>query len=250
MAQARKFLFDTAFTARPERAQKPKPQFTEADLAAARREGQQAGFQMGRESALREIERRCADALEAVAAGLARVDGEQARAAGAIRMDAARVALAAAAKLAPALIAREPLAEVEALLAECLQELPAEPRVVVRVAEELIEPLTARIDDVVRRSGFSGAVVLLGEPGLAPGDARVEWADGGAERDLAATLRAVEEAVDRYCRIQAEGLRRPLPADEPKPAAAPEPHPAPPAEAAAPEDEDDPLAEGLPALAR
>jgi hypothetical protein len=86
MAQARKFLFDTAFeSARPQREQKPKPQFTEADLAAARGEGQQAGFAMGREQAMRETARRVADALEAVAEALARIDAAQARVVGEIR---------------------------------------------------------------------------------------------------------------------------------------------------------------------
>ena len=247
MAQAKKFLFDTPFSARAEREQKPKPkpQFTEDDLSAARGEGQQAGFQMGRESAMREIERRVADALDAVAAGLAVVDQAQARAAAELRAEAARLALTIAGKLAPELVTREPLAEIEAVIVECLGQLPTEPRVVVRVAEGLLEALTGRIDDLVRRAGFSGAVVLLGEPAMALGDARVEWADGGAERDLGRTQRAVEEAVGRYCRTQAEA-RRPAAAAPAAPAPA---HAGP----SAPEptfDEDDPLAEGLPALAR
>jgi flagellar assembly protein FliH len=243
MAQAKKFLFDTTFAAKAEREQKPKPQFTDEDLAAARGEGQQAGFQMGRESALREIERRAADALEAVAAGLAGVDAAQARAVAELRAEAARLALAIAGKLAPTLVARRPLAEVEAVIAECLGQLPTEPRVVVRVAEGLVEVLSGRIDELARRVGFSGAVVLLGEPAMAPGDARVEWADGGAERDLARTLGAIEEAVGRYCRIEAEARRAPA-AETPVPTqgfVAP---------AAPALDEDDPLGEGLPALAR
>ena len=244
MAQAKKFLFDTAFAAKAEREQKPKPQFTEDDLAAARGEGQQAGFQMGREAAQREVERRVADALEAVAAGLAGIDAAQARAAAELRAEAARLALAIAGKLAPELVARQPLAEIEAVIVDCLAQLPTEPRVVVRVAEGLVEALTGRIEALTRRAGFSGAVVLLGEPAMASGDARVEWADGGAERDLARTYAAIEEAVNRYCRIQAEQREG---------SAAAAPAPAAPRAAAAPVsplDEDDPLGEGLPALAR
>jgi len=248
MTQARKFLFDTAFAAaRTEREQKPKPQFTEADLAAARGEGQQAGFEMGREQAMRDIARRAADALDAAAGSLARIDAAQSQAAEEIRIDASRLALAIAAKLAPALIARHPLAEIEAVVADCLAQLPTEPRVVVRVAEALVDALSGRIDEIVRRSGFSGAVVLLGEPAMAPGDARVEWADGGAERNLGRTLGAVEETIERYCRLHADAAPRPaeprgVPAEEASYAAA----------AFAPTlvDDDDPLGDGLPALAR
>ncbi len=245
MAQAKKFLFDTAFASKAEREQKPKPQFTEEDLAAARAEGQQAGVQLGRESALRAIERRVADALDAVAAGLAGVDAAQARAAAELREDAARLALAIAAKLAPELVSRQPLAEIEAVVVECLAQLPTEPRVVVRVAEGLVEALSGRIDELVRRVGFSGAVVLLGEPTMAPGDARVEWADGGAERDLARTRRAVEEAVERYCRTGPE--TRPAPVAE---TAEAEPAARPRTAAEPALDEDDPLGDGLPVLAR
>ena len=246
MAQAKKFLFDTAFSAKAEREQKPKPQFTDADLAAARGEGQQTGIEMGREIAMRELERRAADALDVLGAALGKVDAAQAAAAAELRADAARLALAIAAKLAPELIGRAPLTEVEAVVVECLSQLPTEPRVVVRVAEPLVEALSGRIDELVRRVGFSGAVVLLGEPAMAPGDARVEWADGGAERDFARTLRAAEAAVERYCRAQTGA-----PWAAPAAPAEPAPDVAARVPAALPAlDEDDPLGDGLPALAR
>lgn len=249
MTQARKFLFDNAFASGKAsvREQKPKPQFTDADLAAARGEGQQAGFEMGREQAMRDVARRAADAFEAVAAQLSRIDAAQAQAAAELRTEAARLALAIAAKLAPCLIARRPLAEIEAVVADCLAQLPTEPRIVVRVAESLVEPLAERIDDLVRRSGFAGAVVLLGEPALALGDARVEWADGGAERSLARTLGAVEEVVERFCRLNDEPPRRQAEGESTRPD---EPARLPAAPLSAAFDEDDPLGDGLPALAR
>ena len=47
-------------------------------------------------------------------------------------------------------------------------------------------------------SGFDGRLVVLAEPDIAPGDCRIEWADGGLKRDRAATEAAIEEAVARY----------------------------------------------------
>ena len=35
-------------------------------------------------------------------------------------------------------------------------------------------------------------------PALAPGDCRIEWADGGLTRDRAAVAAAISEAVSRY----------------------------------------------------
>jgi len=40
--------------------------------------------------------------------------------------------------------------------------------------------------------------VVIAEPGMALGDCRIEWADGGLARDRAATEVAVAEAVGRY----------------------------------------------------
>ena len=39
---------------------------------------------------------------------------------------------------------------------------------------------------------------MLAEPDIAPGDCRIEWADGGINRDRAATEAAIDEAVARY----------------------------------------------------
>jgi flagellar assembly protein FliH len=39
---------------------------------------------------------------------------------------------------------------------------------------------------------------------LAPGDCRIEWADGGLTRDSAATAAAIGEAVARYVAARRE----------------------------------------------
>ena len=47
------------------------------------------------------------------------------------------------------------------------------------------------------QSGYEGKIVLIAEEALLPGDARVEWADGGAERDSARLWRQIDEIVAR-----------------------------------------------------
>ena len=39
---------------------------------------------------------------------------------------------------------------------------------------------------------------MLAEPDIATGDCRIEWADGGVNRDRSATEAAIDEAVTRY----------------------------------------------------
>jgi flagellar assembly protein FliH len=40
--------------------------------------------------------------------------------------------------------------------------------------------------------------MVQSESGLAPGDCRIEWTEGGMVRDRAATAAAIEDAVARY----------------------------------------------------
>ena len=73
----------------------------------------------------------------------------------------------------------------------------------IRVREGDLEALKAKVDPLVSEKGFEGRVVFLGEPDLAAGDCRIEWADGGIVRDR----RAIEKQVDQAARRYFEGRR-------------------------------------------
>jgi flagellar assembly protein FliH len=74
----------------------------------------------------------------------------------------------------------------------------AAPHIVVRVNEGLYAAAREKIEDIARAHAFGGRLVALGEPDIAAGDCRIEWADGGVRRDAGATDRAIGEAVARY----------------------------------------------------
>ena len=113
-------------------------------------------------------------------------------------------------KLASALIGREPFAEIAALASGCFRELVASPHIVIRVNDALYAEAREKLDDIARAHGFEGRLVVLGEPSVAMSDCRIEWADGGINRDIAATDTAIGEAVARYVsarRGSADGTR-------------------------------------------
>lgn len=181
-----------------------KRRFSEDDLEATRLEGVAQGRDEGLAEARLELEHAATEALAAIESGITGLDARFAASLEEIRGEAAQLAFEIAAKLAPTLLRREPLSEVMELIADCLAGMPTEPRIVIRVDENLIDSLQERIDAVAHRSGFSGALVLLGEPTLQGADCRVEWADGGAERDLRALQSTIEEKVARYGRMRAD----------------------------------------------
>jgi flagellar assembly protein FliH len=201
MVKPVKFTFDTPFD-EPQAAapaeEPPPPVFTLEDVEAARAEAHAAGRAAGEADAMDRIEARVAEASGAIEAALARLLARQTGELAELRADAGEIAYAVASKLAPTLIARTPLAEVEAMVEHCLGEIAEEPRVVVRIADALVGELKERIDGLAEAAGFPGQVVLLGDPTLAPGDARVEWAHGGAERNQRTVAAAVDAAVGRY----------------------------------------------------
>jgi flagellar assembly protein FliH len=190
-----KFMFDVDFAAGSDPARRAiTPAVHEAALADARAKA----YRDGVAAAVAEAEARAAVTFERIVGGLQelarKLDAIEAR----LETEAVEVAVAVARKLAPELITREPLAEIAALARGCFAQLVNAPHVVVRVSEALHGPAREELEQTARMHGFEGRLVVLGEPEIAPGDCRIEWADGGIVRERAATEGAIAEAVNRY----------------------------------------------------
>lgn len=202
MTSASKFQFDTVFDLdeKGRARQKPKePTFKEEEVLAARAEAQQIGFDAGVAQARKEIEHTAASALQAIASQLPVMAERQTEAILQVKEDGARMAHVIAAKLAPALIRQAPEAEIRELLEGCLDTMMEEPRLVIRLPEALMDGLPDALEQVAAQSGFAGKLVIIGEPSLSGGDCRIEWANGGAERDLKSVMAKVDTAIERYC---------------------------------------------------
>jgi len=189
MKATAKYLFDEDFAAR----EKPTITLVEAERRRADAESQahRTGFAAGLAQAQRE-------ALTVIAEGLERLHRALAGIEARLETEAVEVAVAVAGKLAPELIAREPFVEISALATETFSHLVKAPHVVVRIGADAYDATKAKLDEIVQARGFEGRLVVLAEPALAPGDCRIEWADGGVARDRAATLATIDDAVARY----------------------------------------------------
>jgi flagellar assembly protein FliH len=214
-----KYLFDTSFDApgtlslvdlrpaaaelepepdaQPEPEPPPEPTYGAAELAAAEETGFATGHAAGLSEALAAIETRRAQATERLAAGLADLAAQHAEAMERVERQAVEFALAAVRKLFPELRRRGAAAEIEALIEECLNQAIDEPRIIVRCSESQIETLKPSIDAIARRAGFDGKLVVLPDPRCSEADCRLEWADGGADRDSARLMAEIEAVVSR-----------------------------------------------------
>ncbi|MRI54142.1 flagellar assembly protein FliH [Methylobacterium sp. DB1607] len=194
---SRPFLFDTDF-GRP-RGPSPADAEASARAEAERAAGEAAayarGLQDGRAEAALQEQARLADALTRVglaAAGLLNQsdarDGER-------EAQALAFAEALARRIAGEALDARPLAAVEEAARSALRHLRGVPHLVLRVSEGLVDEAEALMRRLSREHGFEGRLVVLGEPDMAPGDARLEWADGGVVRERARIEAAVESAL-------------------------------------------------------
>jgi flagellar assembly protein FliH len=201
MTASAKYMFDEDFAT----GAKPTMTVVEAERRRADAEAQahRKGFAAGQAQAQGEAEQRAATALGLIADGLSRLDralnGIEAR----LETEAVHVAVAVAGKLAPELIAREPFTEISALATECFRHLVTTPHIVVRVGADIHDMAKDKLEEIARARGFEGRLVVNSDDTMAPGDCRIEWADGGVNRDEAATLATIDDVVGRYVAARA-----------------------------------------------
>ncbi|OUR75767.1 hypothetical protein A9Q83_16705 [Alphaproteobacteria bacterium 46_93_T64] len=207
MSSNSKFLFDTEFgsatplhkkaAAAPEA---PPLLYTDEDKERMCTEAFQSGHAEGRQEALIGVEASSSEVLNTIGGQLQQMAQTHRNQLENIRCEAASLALAIAKKLAPALISRQPEAEILNMVEECLVDLHDEPRIVLRASETVCDDLSEKIDKLATANGFQGNVILLPDDTKTNGDCRIEWADGGVEREISDTTKKVEEIINRFIR--------------------------------------------------
>ena len=200
MGVSAKFMFNSDFAPNAVNpAERPiAPAEHAAKLTEAEANGFRKGFAAAEAEASADARRRNTAALDRIAStteALARtLDAVEAR----LEAETVEVAVAVGRKLATELVSREPMIEIASLATECFKQLVTTPHVVIRVHDSLHEFARDQINEIARHRGFEGRLVVLAEPDIAPGDCRIEWADGGLNRDKSATDTVIAELVSRY----------------------------------------------------
>jgi flagellar assembly protein FliH len=199
MGAPAKYLFDQDFSV-PDKARERAVSTKEIaeQIAAAEARGYRSGFDAAQREAKVESDRRSALALEEIGAAVRTIANRYAGVETRMETEAVDIAVAVARKLCGELVAREPLAEVAALVSECFRHLVATPHLVVRINDQLYDGAKERIEAMAKQSGFQGRLVILAEPEIQTGDCRIEWADGGVVLERAAIEVKINELVGRY----------------------------------------------------
>lgn len=229
MSANQKFLFDTSFEGPlpavgeaappppPPEPEESEPAITEDDLARAREEGRQEGIvigqEQGRDEAFAGIEQTTQNLLVGLTGHIVELLSAQPKMREEVARETLEAAMAVLKKLLPSLEKSAALAEIEAVVAECLERAKEEPRLAIRVSEQMLTPVKGRVDSLVAQEGFEGKIVFLAADGFAESDVRVEWADGGAERRLEDIWQDIDQVLARFLKLPADRLHRATAAD-------------------------------------
>lgn len=212
MVETRKFMFDVDFDepeipaasqmaeevdfdVEPEPVVPPAPTFSEEELAAARDEAYAIGHDDGMKEAVLADEHRIADAVELLSKGFRDLSTAQDKFNETTARLAVALAVAMTRKMLPETARRHGTEEVAAVVAKVLPHILEQPRVFVRAAPELVEPLRSGLTEIADANGFEGRLLLVADEVMRVGDCRIEWADGGAERDMGRMWREIEQTI-------------------------------------------------------
>lgn len=182
----------------------PPPSFSEAELASAKAAAYEEGFLAGKKEGRREVDHESLqiqqDANKLTATITARIEAlaqEHRDYLAARQPDLGRLVLGCGQKLAVEALRKEPLADIEAMIRDCLGLLMEAPEVRVEVHPRL-QPQLAR--------QFQGQAKVVATPEMNPLDCRVSWQYGEAVRDIDAIWHQIEQTIDRYFTISATEL--------------------------------------------
>ena len=167
--------------------------FDEAELARLAAAAASRAVEAARGTAAALEDRRAA-ALACLTAALAEAAG---RRAGARSRERAALAALVGAVLRAVAAERTRLGDARALdlVARLLVEPPAGVEATLRVDPVAAETLRDRLPELARTAGFAGALELVADPDLAPGGARLVWAEGWVEHAPDRIERLIGQAV-------------------------------------------------------
>ena len=175
----------------------PPPGFSEEDVAAARGEAYQAGYEAARREALGSFEKSMSLSLASIESEMRAMDGKLTEANAERIADSVDVARAIIKKMFPELAKRGGLEEIVGVVKGCVGRIDKPLRIIARVCPEMVDPLREKLDEIAKSCGFEGKMVVVGDPRIALGDCRVEWGEGGAERDAGRIALDIDKTVNR-----------------------------------------------------
>lgn len=200
-----RYMFDVDFDAQklprePEIVDEepPPPTFSIAEMEAAKQEAHEAGKADGIAQSNAGFEHQINETLNTLQQNFAALVAAQNEANDATMRDAVQVAATIVRKLLPDYTERHGLDEIEAFVKATLSSLFAEAEVVVRIPDAMADAIAGRLEPIAMATGLGDKLKVVPDAGMGPADCRLDWGDGGAERNGERLLAAIDTIVARF----------------------------------------------------
>lgn len=187
-------LVEQPFDATQEKVRTWSEEEVEQEKAMAFAEGSRAGHT----EALATIEQKMSQAIDQVLVRSGEIQKKLSALETRLSSEAKLLAITVGRAISSELLAQSRCAEIEAIASDALGLLTHQPHVVIRVHDDLLEGLKTRLEAIAEQKGFTGKLILLGEPDLDHSDCRIEWAEGGIARDSKALQAEIDAIVARH----------------------------------------------------
>ena len=197
MAAGRKFAFDMEFApdGRILRAgEEVRLTFTKDEVAAL----ESQAYARGRDDALVRAEEVSSQHLRQIASQMQFLFSRLSEEGAAMRRECAEAAVAAAETIAGAALDQFGRDAVESIAGEAVSMLRDAAQIRVCATPEIAEALRPRLEQAALAAGFTGRLIVTGDPARRPGDCEIAWADGLILSDRAAAGQKIRDAAQRW----------------------------------------------------
>ncbi|MDD3288708.1 MAG: FliH/SctL family protein [Alphaproteobacteria bacterium] len=199
----RKFMFDRSFSEGLD--VEDKPLFTHEQLEAAKQEGYKTGYNEGKAAVQDDLQTKSNELVKKLEQKISALMKELSSRQQNQQDDIADISLMIASKILPDYVSKQGSDEVMALLSKVIHDMAHEPRFVIRISELQFETMNKMIKTMAENQAYTGQISIVGDPAMGPSDCKIEWADGGLERNVQDFLKEIDSAVARI-----KGLQEPL----------------------------------------
>jgi len=213
MQSAEKFMFDYSFDNEPEvqlesetAPEQPEeaveeepvvPTFSKEDIEIARQQGFDAGKQEGLAATTETLTKQMNVTLALIDQKLTQAFGVQDAANEVMARSALSVAKGICGKMLPAMAEKNAFDEVDRVVTEVFTKLVDHPSATISVHTSLLEAIELRVKELSESKNYQGKIVFRAEDTMAPDDCKVEWYNGGSERDSQAIWQEILAIIDR-----------------------------------------------------
>lgn len=187
---ARKFLFDLRdFDDRHKEVEPeeppppPPPVFSEEEMERARKEAYQQGYKAAMAEADSSRERKIADLLQVISREFSTLFAAEDLRNAQFEAESVRLTLATFQRLFPALDKKLGLTEVQSVISDVLENQREQTEMKLEVMPDYVEPIHDYVQRILRQANISGVCNVIGNQAMGPGDCRLTWEQGGAQRD-------------------------------------------------------------------